>query len=97
MAAASSSAATVSLSEFLSRMGGSPDKTDNSSRRAREVQSASVLIVDSFDRRLTEGSRFAALRGAAGGGGGGGGGAGGGACRSFFSSYEDVALLGLLV
>ena len=58
---------------------------------------ASVLIVDNFDRRLTEGSRFAALRGAAGGGGGGGGGAGGGACRSFFSSYEDVALLGLLV
>ncbi len=46
MAAAASSAATVSLSEFLSRMGDSPDKTDNSSRRAREVQSASVLIVD---------------------------------------------------
>ena len=46
MAAAASSAATVSLSEFLSRMGDSPDKTDNGSRRAREVQSASVLIVD---------------------------------------------------
>ena len=57
---------------------------------------ASVLI-DSFDRRLTEVSRFAALGAAAGGGGGGGGGAGGGACRSFFSSYEEVALVGLLV
>jgi hypothetical protein len=44
MAAAASSAATVSLSEFLSRMGDSPDNTD--SRRTREVQSASVLIVD---------------------------------------------------
>ena len=46
MAAAASGAATVSLGEFLSRMGESPESTDTSSRRAREVQSASVLIVD---------------------------------------------------
>ena len=46
MAAAASGAATVSLGEFLSRMGESPENTDTSSRRAREVQSASVLVVD---------------------------------------------------
>lgn len=68
-----------------------------SSCPAAAPTAASVLIVDSFDRRLTEVSRFAALRGAAGGGGGGGGGAGGDACRSFFSSYEDPALLGLIL
>jgi len=46
MAAAASSAATVSLGEFLSRMGDSPKNADDHSRRAREVQSASVLIVN---------------------------------------------------
>jgi len=48
-AAASSGAATVGLGEFLSRMGESPENEtakDQSSRRAREVQAASVLVVD---------------------------------------------------
>ena len=44
MAAAASGAATVSLGEFLSRMGDSPESTDTSSRRAKEVRSALSLI-----------------------------------------------------